>query len=85
MDTSKIPARSHANCLNDSLGSCSSKRSGSMVTRAMCKKDPAVNGRIHDVLASTIHKNMSPVTLLELNKNNCKNASAVNITMLNFT
>lgn len=56
-----------------------------MVTRAMCKKDPAVNGRIHDVLASTIHKNMSPVTLLELNKNNCKNASAVNITMLNFT
>jgi hypothetical protein len=41
-------------CLNDSLGSSSLSRSGRTVTRAMWRKVPAVNGKIHDVLASAI-------------------------------
>lgn len=40
------------NCLTDSLGSCSCKRSGRTVTRAICKNPPAVKGIIHEVRAS---------------------------------
>lgn len=48
----EIPVIRARNCLIDSLGSCSCRRSGSTVTSAMCKNPPAVNGIIQDVRAS---------------------------------
>lgn len=53
----KIPSIKAENCLKDSFGSSSLRRSGRTVTNAMCKKVPAVKGSIHDVLASAIMRN----------------------------
>lgn len=52
MAITAMPAIRALNCFSDSLGSVSFNKSGSTVTRAMCKNPPAVNGIIHDVLAS---------------------------------
>lgn len=47
-----MPMIKAINCLSDSFGSSSFRRSGRTVTKAMCRNVPAVNGRIHEVLAS---------------------------------
>lgn len=47
-----IPAISDDICLRDSHEFFSLNNSGSTVTNAMCKKPPAVKGKIHDVFAS---------------------------------
>lgn len=52
MAITAIPANNAANCLIDCFGSLSCNKSGSTVTRAICRKPPAVNGIIHDVRAS---------------------------------
>lgn len=58
-----IPRIKAKNCLIDSFGSSSFRRSGRTVTKAICRNVPAVNGKIHEVLASKInHKNIySPI------------------------
>lgn len=63
-----IPRIKAKNCLIDSFGSSSFKRSGSTVTKAICRNVPAVNGIIHDVLASKIILNWRQ-TLNYKNKN----------------
>lgn len=52
----RMPKMSANNCLNDSFGSSSLSKSGSTVTSAICRNVPAVNGKIHEVLASTNDK-----------------------------
>lgn len=47
-----IPISNAHNCFNDSHGFSSFNKSGRTVTNDMCKNEPAVNGNIHDVLAS---------------------------------
>lgn len=48
-----MPLANEHICFNDSLGFFSSNSSGNTVTNAICKKPPAVNGKIHEVRAST--------------------------------
>lgn len=47
-----MPRSNAHSCFNDSHGFSSFNKSGRTVTNDMCKKVPAVNGNIHDVLAS---------------------------------
>lgn len=56
MAITPMPAISAENCLSDSTGSVSLSKSGKTVTSAMCRKPPAVNGIIQDVLASALIK-----------------------------
>lgn len=55
-----MPKIRAANCLTDSLGHSSCSKSGSTVTRAICRNPPAVNGMIQDVLASTADVTLDP-------------------------
>lgn len=55
-----IPKIKAKNCFIDSFGSSSFKRSGNTVTKAMCRNVPAVNGKIHDVLASKYKIHVKP-------------------------
>lgn len=55
-----MPAMSAVNCLIDSFESFSLSKSGSTVTKEMCKKPPAVNGMIHDVRASNADVTLVP-------------------------
>lgn len=48
----KIPSKRKSNCFKDSFGSSSFSRSGRIVTKAMCRKEPTVNGRIQEVFTS---------------------------------
>lgn len=56
MAITAMPKIKALNCFNDSLGSVSVNKSGNTVTKAICKKPPAVNGIIHDVRASAKRK-----------------------------
>lgn len=57
-----IPDASESICFNDSFGFSSWSSSGNTVTNAICRKPPAVNGKIHDVLASVHRKQVNKLS-----------------------